>query len=250
MKAFPAPSVLDAQSAVALPRPLDLDSELFALTDDALAEVARSGHVPHHADMPTPVAEPDDAAQHEITRLYGTIAALKEILKRRETSASVVSTRLRITEQQNRELRLQLEAARRAGLELSRRLLDCDAALNERDLALQRAEDGAHRLKQDLAWLRQELTTVTADLHHAEARCRQTADAANEKLDAQGKEIEVLQTIRQVEREEAEAKIRALTEQLKSERAARYAAQRSSTVLRDEIMAVLPTLKAAAGSRT
>lgn len=249
MKTFPAPSVLDAQSAVALPRPLDLDSELFALTDEALAEVARSGQVSQGLEPAPAVPELEDASQREITQLHGTIAALKEILKRRETSAGAVSTRLRMAEQHNKELRLQLEAARRAGLELSRRLLDCDAALNDHQLALQRANDDVQRLKQDLAWSRQELTTATADLHHAEARCRQTADAAHEKLDAQGKEIEVLQTIRQVERDEADAKIRALTEQLKSERAARYAAQRSSTVLRDEVMAVLPTLKAAAGGR-
>ncbi len=232
-----------------------------ALYDTAQSSLSALIRAPRLDDeLFEPVAEPDGgvtgSADPEINRLSGVIAALKTILRQREKHAGTVITRLRVAEEKNKDVLLQLEAARRAGRELSRRLLDSEALLEIRDAELRAAKAECAGLRSELNRSQREALDYSAALQSAQQRhdrellaSRDVAKAAREQVEALTKEIKGLQVLRREERTKAEADIAALSEQLRSERSAYIAAERSSNLLREEVTALLPTLKAAAAAR-
>jgi hypothetical protein len=234
VKFHPALYGTDALSApLRAPQP---DEDLFEPAEDS-----------HDADV---------SADPEISRLHGVIAALKTILRQREKHAGSVITRLRMAEEKNKELLLQLEAARRAGRELSRRLLDSEALLGIRDAEVQAAKAECTELRSNLNRSQREALDYSAALQSAQQRhdrellaARNAGAAASEQIEALTREIKGLQVIRREERNQAEADITALSQQLRNERSAYIAAERSSNLLREEVTALLPTLKAAATGR-
>jgi len=227
------------------PLPIDLDTELFAANDDLGS----------------------DDINPEVKRLRGILMALKTFIKQREKQSCTMATRLRVSEEQNQDLTRKLQAARAAGEELSRRVIDGRTALNQTEAALNDVRVEVKNLQSALDSTKREVATLASQLEATQKRHEKELRSANgraaeelhtsrretayalEKVDALAKELEVLQAIRKVERDEADAERNAYARQLNNERLTHLATERSANLLREEVSTLLPTLKAAAGCR-
>jgi chromosome segregation ATPase len=208
-------------------------------------------------------------ACEEIDRLSRTISMLVETAAQHESEAAAAKKKVAFLENERTDLRTQLHKALKESSELSRRLLAIETVFNDRETTIASTLEKVELLNAELIAAAAERFKLVAAGEGEKQRYRgelyqqkSTFESQIRKLESiaenQGKQIsgleeardklarrvDVLEILRNSEREAAELKIKQLSQELQRERQGHSAADRASAEMRKEIVFLLPKLEA------